>query len=198
MGDESTQGALAPLLTEVRACTLCVPHLPLGPRPILRARTTARILIVGQAPGTRVHASGVPWDDPSGARLRDWLQVTTDEFYDESRVALMPMGFCYPGKDKGGGDSPPRRECAPAWHARVLAALPDLKLRLLVGSHAQAYYLPGFSDSMTECVRRFREAPQGWMPLPHPSWRVGSWLKRNAWFTADVLPALREAVRAVL
>jgi len=143
MPDDSPR-TLAALLAEVRACTRCAAELPLGPRPVLRAHPDARLLIVGQAPGTKVHASGIPWDDASGERLREWLQLSPDVFYDETRVAIVPMGLCYPGKGVH-GDLPPRREYAPTWHAPVLDALPNLRLRLLVGSYAQAYYLPGFS-----------------------------------------------------
>lgn len=186
------------LLAEVRACRLCAEHLPLGQRPTLRAHPAARLLIVGQAPGTRVHATDIPWNNPSGDRLREWLGLDREAFYDKRRIALMPMGLCYPGRDAGGGDRPPRRECAPRWHAPVQAALPNIELTLLVGQYAQAYYLPGLGDTMTERVLNFAAAPPGYLPLPHPSWRVNGWLKRNPWFAAEVLPVLRRKVRAMV
>jgi uracil-DNA glycosylase len=186
------------VLAEARACRLCAAHLPLGPRPVLRGRATAKLLIVGQAPGTRVHESGIPWNDPSGDRLRQWLELDRDVFYDESRIAILPMGLCYPGRDARGGDLPPRPECAPTWHARATAGLPELRLTLLVGQYAQRYYLPGPRRSVAERVRAFVEAPEGNLPLPHPSWRSNGWLKRNPWFEAEVLPEARARVRAVL
>lgn len=189
---------LSDLLASVRACRLCADHLPLGPRPVVRMRATARLLIIGQAPGTRVHESGVPWDDRSGERLRDWLRLDPATFYDESRVAIMPMGFCYPGRDAKGGDKPPRPECAPAWHDALRAHLPDVVLTLLVGAHAQKRYLGG-RESMTERVRDFRRhLASGFLPLPHPSWRTTHWQKRNPWFDAEVLPELRVRVVALL
>ena len=189
--------AAAALHAEIAACTLCAEHLPLGPRPVVQFSPTSRILIIGQAPGTKVHASGVPWDDDSGDRLRDWLGLDTDRFYDPSLVALMPMGFCYPGKAKG-GDAPPRKECAPQWHDRVLAELPADRLTLLVGAYAQAHYLPATRKlSMTVRVRRGAEfAP--FVPLPHPAWRVRMWMAKNPWYEAEILPQLREQVAARL
>lgn len=186
---------LAALLRTVRACTICAPHLPLGPRPVLRASSTARVLIVGQAPGTKVHASGVPWDDRSGDRLRAWLAMERDTFYDESRIAIVPMGFCYPGK-AGSGDAPPRRECAPAWHSKLLAMMPAVKLTLLVGQYAQREYL-GTRD-LTDVVRRWREHDPRFLPLPHPSPRNVAWFVRNPWFEDELLPVLRERVAAAL
>jgi uracil-DNA glycosylase len=186
------------LLTRVRACRLCDAHLPLGPRPVVRAAPSARLLIIGQAPGTRVHESGIPWDDRSGERLRDWLQIDGDIFYDPARVAIMPMGFCYPGRDKNGGDKPPRPECAPAWHQAILDHLPDLGLTLLVGSYAQKRYL-GRCDSMTARVQNFRtHLAHGYLPLPHPSWRTNHWQKKNPWFDDQVLPELRVLASALL
>lgn len=186
------------LLAQVRACRLCAAHLPLGPRPVVRAKATARLLIIGQAPGTRVHESGVPWNDRSGERLRDWLQIGSETFYDEARVAIMPMGFCYPGVDAKGGDKPPRPECAPEWHDRILAHLPDVRLTLLVGAYAQKRYLGG-RESMTERVRAFRtHLAEGFLPLPHPSWRTTHWQKKNPWFDAEVLPELRARTAAML
>lgn len=186
--------ALDRLLAEIRGCRLCADHLPLGPRPVVRAAPTATMLIIGQAPGTKVHESGIPWNDRSGDRLRDWLQMDRDRFYDESRIAIMPMGFCYPGVDARGGDKPPRPECAPAWHERLMAELPAVSVTLLVGQYAQARYLgKARAPTLTETVQRWRDfAPKTW-PLPHPSWRNTHWLKRNPWFEADLLPALRQA-----
>ncbi len=188
---------LSALLGDIRACSVCAAALPLGPRPIVQAGATARLLIIGQAPGTRVHGSGIPWDDPSGDRLRDWTGLDTAAFYDPAQVALMPMGFCYPGVAVSGGDAPPRRECAPLWHARLRAALPDIRLTLLVGSYAQAAYL-GRKATLTDAVRDFAITPPGIFPLPHPSWRSTGWMARNPWFAADVLPALRTQVVAAL
>ncbi|WP_299191968.1 uracil-DNA glycosylase family protein [uncultured Erythrobacter sp.] len=178
---------------EIKACTICAEHLPLGPRPVVQFSRMSRILIIGQAPGTKVHASGVPWDDDSGDRLRGWLGLDKEQFYDPDIVALMPMGFCYPGK-KGGGDAPPRKECQPAWHDRILALLPDDCLTLLVGSFAQAQYLPETRKlSLTERVQRGAEfAP--FVPLPHPSWRVRMWMAKNPWYEAETLPRLRSQV----
>ena len=194
MLDIAGMNALATLAAEVRACTFCQ-GLPLGPRPILRVSTTATILIASQAPGTKVHVSGTPWTDASGDRLRGWLGMTPDEFYDGSRVAILPMGFCYPGRYAKGGDLPPRPECAPRWRQRLLGLMPQLRLVLLVGSYAQADALgPG---AMTERVRRFREHLPRYFPLPHPSWRTVVWEARNPWFVTDVLPALRAEVRKV-
>lgn len=171
----------------------------MGPRPIVKMKPTARLLIIGQAPGTKVHETGIPWNDPSGNRLREWLRVDRDVFYDAGRVAIMPMGFCYPGRDPRGGDMPPRPECAPAWHERLLAHLPGLELTLLVGSYAQKRYLGTKTRTMTDTVRGFQEAlARGFFPLPHPSWRTTAWLKRNPWFETDVLPELRARVTPLL
>jgi uracil-DNA glycosylase len=195
----SAARALAPLLQEIRACRLCAAHLPLGPRPVLRVRPSARLLIIGQAPGTKVHASGVPWDDRSGDRLREWLAVDRDVFYDERRVAIMPMGFCYPGVDAHGGDLPPRRECAPRWHSQVLARLPRIELTLLVGSYAQAYYLgKQRGATMSETVAAWRDYASDYLPLPHPSWRNTGWLKHNPWFERELVPELRARVHTLL
>jgi uracil-DNA glycosylase len=190
---------LASLLREIRACCVCAEHLPLGPRPVLRAKASARLLIIGQAPGIKVHESGIPWNDRSGDRLREWLQLDRDTFYDESRVAIVPMGFCYPGVDKNGGDRPPRKECAPLWHARVVQRLPKIELTLLVGSYAQAYYLKDRRRSpMTETVRAWRQYVPQYLPLPHPSWRNTAWIRRNPWFEAELLPELRDRVKSLL
>ncbi|MFN0043233.1 MAG: uracil-DNA glycosylase family protein [Alphaproteobacteria bacterium] len=190
---------LAKTLAEARACALCAAHLPLGPRPILRATVTARLMIVGQAPGTRVHASGIPWDDPSGDRLRAWLGLDRETFYDERRIAIVPMGFCYPGRDAAGGDNKPRPECAPLWHPRLLPLMPNISLTLLVGGYAQARYLGKAAKSgVAETVRGWRDFAPAFLPTPHPSWRVGLWLNRNPWFEAEIVPALRARVRALV
>ena len=190
---------LAELLGRVRACRHCEAHLPLGPRPVLRAGATARLMIVGQAPGTRVHESGVPWDDRSGDRLRDWLGLDKASFYDEARIAIVPMGFCYPGRNPRGGDEPPRPECAPLWHPPLLAALPGVELTLLVGLYAQARYLgPRRKATLTETVRAWRDYAPAYLPLPHPSWRNTAWLKKNPWFEVELLPELRGRVQALL
>ena len=183
------------LLAEVRACRLCVAHLPLGPRPVLRARASARLLIVGQAPGTRVHETGIPFNDRSGDRLRQWLGFSREQFYDEDRIAIIPMGLCYPGRDAAGGDLPPREECAPLWHPRLRAALPGIELTLLVGSYAQAYYLGAKrKKTVGETVRAWREyLPEFW-PLPHPSWRNTAWLAKNPWFEKELAPELGRRV----
>ena len=186
------------LLAEIRACRVGAPSLPHDPRPVVQAGATARILIIGQAPGSKVHTSGVPWDDDSGERLRDWTGLSRTEFYDPAEVALMPMGFCYPGKGKS-GDLPPRKECAPLWHPRLLAAMPDVRLTLLVGQYAHKAYLPReLRGSLTEAVRRHAEAPDGLFPLPHPSWRSRIWMRRNPWFETEVLPVLRMHIRQAL
>lgn len=186
-------------LREARDCTLCAPRLPLGPRPVLRASVTARLLIVGQAPGTRVHATGIPWNDPSGDRLRDWLGLDRDTFYDETRIAIVPMGLCYPGRDPRGGDRPPRPECAPLWQPRIRALLPELRLTLLVGAHAQALYLKGRRPGgLTETVAAWRSFLPEFLPLPHPSWRNTAWLTRHQWFASELLPELRRRVLDVI
>jgi len=191
--------SLASLLREVRACRVCDAHLPLGPRPVLRAKATARLLIIGQAPGTKVHETGIPWNDRSGDRLREWLQLDRATFYDETRIAIVPMGFCYPGVDANGGDLPPRRECASLWHARIMALLPRIELTLLVGSYAQVHYLRERRlESMTDTVRAWRDYAPAHLPLPHPSWRNTAWLRRNPWFESDLLPDLRQRVHDLL
>jgi uracil-DNA glycosylase len=196
----TTQAAddLVYLLEEVRACTLCAPFLPHPPRPIVRAAAGARLLIVGQAPGRRVHESGIPWNDPSGDRLRAWLDLTREQFYDASRIAIIPTAFCYPGKGTH-GDLPPRPECAPLWHPRLRAVLPEIRLTLLVGSHAQAYYLGrGCGVSLSDTVRAWQNHLPAFFPLPHPSPRNLRWFKRHPWFEAEVVPAVRRLVHAVL
>lgn len=188
------------LLKEVAACQECAPHLPLGPRPIVRAAPAARLLIIGQAPGTRVHETGIPWHDKSGDRLRDWIGLSGDVFYDASRVAIMPMGFCYPGRDdKKGGDNPPRPECAPLWHARIRQQLTQIQLTLLIGQYAQKYYLAANKPkTMTETVRNWQAYLPEVFPLPHPSWRTTGWMKKNPWFETTVITALRGHVRGAL
>ena len=188
-----TQDALEAVAAQARACTRCA-DLPLGPRPVLRVSTTARLLIASQAPSTKVHVSGTPWTDASGVRLRTWLGLTPEQFYDPARVAILPMGLCYPGRLAQGGDAPPRPGCAPFWQPRLLPLMPAIRLTLLVGTYAQAYTLgPG---TMTDRVRHFRAYLPRYFPLPHPSWRTVGWESRNLWFAADVLPALRAVVGA--
>jgi len=193
-----TESQLQALLAEARRCRACAAHLPLPPRPILRAGASARLLIVGQAPGRRVHETGIPWNDPSGDRLRAWLGLTKEVFYDEDRIAIVPTGLCYPGKGER-GDLPPRPECAPLWHPRLLAALPHLKLTLLVGTHAQAYYLAKRrKGTLAETVRGFREYLPRLVPLPHPSPRNQRWFKLHPWFEAEVLPEVRRLVTRLI
>jgi uracil-DNA glycosylase len=201
--------SLESLLREIRACRRCA-ETPLGrplahePRPVLRVSTTARLAVVGQAPGTRVHASGVPFDDPSGERLRDWMGVTPEEFYDESRIAIVPMGFCYPGQDAAGSDLPPRRECAPAWRRQLMVELPQIELMLLVGGYAQRWHLGrAVAPGVTATVENWRAilASSGrprYLPLPHPSWRNNAWIKRHPWFADELLPVLRREVGRLL
>jgi len=176
MPAESARRALSHVLNEARACGLCAPPLPLGPRPVLRATTTARLLIVGQAPGIRVHETGIPWNDASGKRLRLWLAVDEATFYDEDRVAIVPIGLCYPGVLPKGGDKPPRPECAPTWQRKLRALMPQIELTLLVGSYAQAWYLGARRKAtLTETVAAWREYLPAFMPMPHPSWRTTGW-----------------------
>ncbi|WP_372657540.1 uracil-DNA glycosylase family protein [Hydrogenophaga sp.] len=181
------------LLKQVRACSLCAPQLPLGPRPVLQADPAARILIAGQAPGRKVHASGVPFDDASGKRLREWLGVSPEVFYDPKQFAILPMGFCYPGTGKA-GDLPPRPECAPAWRAPLLAGMASLRLTLVLGRYAQAYHGPEPQHTLTEAATHWREHWPHTVLLPHPSPRNQLWLQRNPWFEADLLPVLRQRV----
>lgn len=192
-----TRIRLTETLREVQRCQLCAGELPHPPRPVIRASVEARILIIGQAPGVRVHQSGVPWDDPSGDRLRDWMGLSSNDFYDESQVAIMPMGFCYPGKGRA-GDLPPRKECAPHWHSHLLACLPNIQLTLLIGRYAQHYYLTHSGDTVTDTVKDWRAYLPEYLVLPHPSPRNFVWLSRNPWFTEDLLPVLKRLVRDVL
>jgi uracil-DNA glycosylase len=188
---------LAALLAEIRACTRCAAVLPLGPRPVVRAAASARILLVGQAPGTKVHATGISFNDPSGDQLRRWLGLDRATFYDESRIAIMAVGLCYPGTGPN-GDLPPRPECAPLWHPRLRALLPRLALTLLIGSHAVAYYLGRQPGSLADTVRRWREFAPDFLPMPHPSPRNRNWLKTNPWFEAELVPEIRRRVHALL
>ena len=209
MKPPATSASLDRLVREIRACRVCVEApagKPLGhePRPVLRVSGTARLAVVGQAPGTRVHASGVPFSDPSGERLRDWMGVTADEFYDVTRIAIIPMGFCYPGQDAHGGDLPPRRECAPTWRARLIGELPQIELMLLVGGYAQRWHLgAGVAPNVTQTVTDWRailaahSAPR-FFPLPHPSWRNNAWIRKHAWFESELVPELRKEVRRLL
>lgn len=190
--------SLDELLVAVRGCRACATQLPLGPRPVLQVAASARILIVGQAPGARVHASGVPWDDRSGERLRDWMGVGAQRFYDESCVAIVPMGLCYPGR-AASGDLPPRRECAPLWLDRLLAELPRVELTLLVGAYAQAHFLRAAGHtSVTDTTRNWRVHQPRIIPLPHPSPRNVAWFKANPWFIDELLPVLQGRVRELL
>ena len=195
----SPQAALDALYAEVRACTICARHLPLGPRPIVRGEASARLLIVSQAPGTRVHMTGLSFNDRSGDRLREWLGISRKTFYDEKRVAILGTAFCYPGVDAKGGDLPPRRECAPRWHGPILERLPNVELTLLVGSYAIDYYLhEAARRTMTETVQAWREHLPRYFALPHPSWRNIGWLRRHTWFESELLPELRRRVRALV
>lgn len=187
----------ATLLAAVRACRLCEPHLPLGPRPVVQLHPAARILLVSQALGRRVHASGIPFDDPSGDRLRDWLGLDLRTFHDPRRVAILPMGFCYPGRGPA-GDLPPRPECAPFWHPRILPHLRQVRLAVAIGRYAVARYLGGHGRNLTEIVRGWRRLPAPWLALPHPSPRNGPWLAAHPWFEAELLPELRRRVRRAL
>jgi uracil-DNA glycosylase len=191
--DAETLDAIA---AEARACTVCSAVLPLGPRPVFRVSATARLLIIGQAPGTKVHATGIPWNDPSGERLRGWLMMDREQFYDVSRIAIVPMGLCYPGRLANGGDAPPRRECAPLWQSRLLGAMPEIRLTLLVGGYALIHALG--RGPMTERVRAFKDHLPRFFPLPHPSWRTTAWERKNPWFQAEALPVLRRVVQTAL
>ena len=189
--------SLAALLGAVRNCRACEAHLPLGPRPVLRASETARILVVGQAPGVRVHTTGIPWDDPSGERLRGWMGVDKDVFYDESRIAIIPMGYCYPGRGSG-GDKPPRRECADLWLDQLLSWLPQIELTLLIGQYAQRHFLGRRRKrSLAQTAKAWREYAPKYIPLPHPSPRNQPWFKRHRWFERQLLPELRVRIRAL-
>lgn len=189
--------SLEAVLAQARACQLCIDELPHGVRPVLQAGEHARILIAGQAPGRRVHASGIPFDDPSGVRLRSWLGVDEATFYDRQKIALLPMGFCYPGSGTS-GDKPPQAQCAPAWRQAIIDALPQIKLTLVMGQYAMAWHLPQRQATLTETVRHWREGWPQYLPLPHPSPRNNRWLRRNPWFEAEVIPVLQQRVSTLL
>jgi uracil-DNA glycosylase len=196
--DTGLPAATALLLQQVRACTLCAPQLPLGPRPVLQVHPAARILVVGQAPGTKVHNSGVPFDDASGDRLREWMGISREVFYEPTQMAIVPMGFCYPGTGKS-GDLPPRPECAPRWRQEVLAHMPAIALTLVIGQYAQAWHLPkSVHSSVTGTVQRWQEFAPNVIPLPHPSPRNNIWLKHNPWFAEILLPELKVLVARAL
>ncbi|MEL0648763.1 uracil-DNA glycosylase family protein [Pseudoalteromonas agarivorans] len=186
------------LIEQVSKCVICEPHLPLGARPVIQFNPNARILIAGQAPGIKVHETGKPFNDASGKRLREWLGLSVDEFYDPQKIAILPMGFCYPGKGKS-GDLPPRKECAPAWREQLLNALPNLELTIVLGKYAQVYHLPHTKNRpLTELVKSWREYWPQHLVLPHPSPRNNIWLKKNPWFEQTVLPELSERVANIL
>jgi uracil-DNA glycosylase len=186
------------LLREIRRCTVCAAHLPLDPRPILSAHGNACLLIIGQAPGKRAHARGRPWDDVSGDRLREWMGISRQQFYESRKLAIVPMGFCYPGTGKS-GDLPPRKECAELWHERILAMMPAIRLTLVLSRYAHSYYLKERQKcSLTKTVEAWKEFRPETLPLPHPSPRNNIWLKKNPWFQAEVVPYLRRRVRALL
>ncbi len=187
------------LLRDIRACRLCEAHLPHGPQPVLQASSTARLCVLGQAPGLRVHETGLSFNDRSGDRLRAWMGIDRTTFYDDSKLAIAAMAFCFPGYDAQGHDLPPRRECAQAWRSRLFDALPEFKLVLLVGRHAQQWHLGAHvRESLTETVRAWRDYEPRYIPLPHPSWRNTGWLKKHSWFQEDLLPCLRARVAAAL
>jgi uracil-DNA glycosylase len=193
-----SERSLQKLLHKVRSCRVCEKHLPCEPRPVLRASTSAVLMVVGQAPGRKVHETGIPWNDPSGDRLRSWLNLSRDEFYDEKRIAIIPTGFCYPGKAVG-GDMPPRPECAPLWHPPLRKFLPHLRLTLLIGSYAQAYYLGHRSKkTLAETVRSYEEYLPEFIPLPHPSPRNIRWFKKHPWFEKEVVPFLKASVHRII
>ena len=191
--------SLTSLLRDVRACAICRTALPLGARPILQLASTAKLLIISQAPGKKVHETGIAWNDASGDRLRDWLGLDRPAFYDKTRVAILPIGLCYPGAEEAGGDKPPRPECAPLWHPRLLRHLPNIQLTLLVGQYAQRHYLGTRQKaSMTDTVRAFSEYGPQFFPLPHPSWRSVVWTRKHRWFEETVIPNLRKSVRTLI
>lgn len=186
------------LLANIRACEVCKEYLPLGPRPIVAAHPNARIVIIGQAPGIKVHQTGIPWDDASGKQLRTWMNVDDETFYDPSKIALVPMGFCYPGKGKS-GDLPPRPECAPLWHDKLLSKMPNLKLIILIGTYAQNYYLGNAAEkNLTETVKNYTAYLPKYFPLPHPSPRNRFWLTKNPWYVENVIPELQKKTKEAL
>ena len=185
------------LVEDVRGCTLCEPELQHGVRPVLQLSAHSRVLIAGQAPGAKVHATGIPFDDPSGERLRDWMGVDRATFYDAEQVAILPMGFCYPGKGKS-GDLPPMKRCASTWRARLLEALPSVKLMLVIGQYAQDWHLDRQENTLTATVAAWKSYPSSVVPLPHPSPRNNIWMKKNPWFATELLPVVRARVAAAL
>jgi uracil-DNA glycosylase len=189
--------ALAELLVEVRACTVCAASLPSGPRPIVQVGAGASVVIIGQAPGRRVHESGIPWDDPSGSTLRDWLGLTATEFYDDQIVALIPMGLCYPGS-AASGDNPPRPECAPLWHDKLLAQVAKDRLEIIIGTYAQGRYIENRAKTLTDTVAQWQDHLPERIVLPHPSPRNRHWLTKNPWFEAETLPMVKARVAQVL
>ncbi|MEX2474192.1 uracil-DNA glycosylase family protein [Marinobacter sp.] len=197
MTDSYSSMSFQELVARVRRCTLCAEHLPLGPRPVVQLSESSRVLVVGQAPGRRVHQSGVPFDDPSGDRLRDWMGITRDTFYDDRELAILPMGFCYPGTGKS-GDLPPRPECAPTWREVLLSRLQHVELTLVIGQYAHQWHLPGARKSVTDNVRNWPYVWPAMMPLPHPSPRNNLWLRKNPWFEEEVIPKLRSRIRGIL
>ena len=198
MYSPSMSEPLAKLVKEIRSCSLCAAHLPLGPRPIIQVSSFAKILVVGQAPGSRVHQTGIPFNDPSGDRLREWMGIDKEAFYDEQKIALVPMGFCFPGTGKS-GDLPPRPECADTWRIKLLEQLPKIRLTIIVGQYAQAWHLKtGNKANLTETVMAWKDYWPEAIPLPHPSPRNNIWLKRNPWFEEQILPSLKRRVKAVL
>ncbi|MBK1871934.1 MULTISPECIES: uracil-DNA glycosylase family protein [unclassified Marinobacter] len=197
MMDKLAHLSFEELVQQVRACNLCADFLPLGPRPVVQLSPESRILVVGQAPGRRVHETGVPFNDPSGDRLRQWMGITREEFYDDRKLAILPMGFCYPGTGKS-GDLPPRPECAPAWRSALLERLPSIALTLVIGQYAHAWHLPGAKKSVTENVRNWQHFWPEVLPMPHPSPRNNLWLRRNAWFETEVIPELQERISQLL
>ena len=186
------------LTKEVRECTICAKHLPFEPKPVLSPSRKAKILIIGQAPGTKVHNTGIPWNDPSGNKLRDWMGVDREIFYDNNLIAIMPTGFCYPGKGNS-GDLPPRPECAPQWHPKLLKLMPQIELTLLIGQYAQRYYLnDSKKKTLTDTVSAWKEYSPKYLPMPHPSPRNKLWLKKNAWFEKEVVPVLKRRIKKLL
>ncbi|MCL4125383.1 UNVERIFIED_CONTAM: hypothetical protein GTU68_051840 [Idotea baltica] len=185
------------LLNDIRQCKICEKHLPFGPRPIATAHQESKVVIIGQAPGTKVHASGIPWDDASGKQLRSWLNVSNDDFYDTKKFAIIPMGFCYPGKGKT-GDLPPRKECAPEWHQQLFDVMPNVELVLLIGMYAQKYYLKDQAKrTLTETVANYKDYLPKFLPLPHPSPRNRFWLTKNSWFEKEVVPELQKKIKTL-
>jgi len=191
----SAKKTLKTLCTEIKACTACMPHLELGPRPVFSVSKTSRIIIIGQAPGTVVHRTGIPWDDKSGENLRRWMKMDDEVFYDSSKVGIVPMGFCYPGKGKS-GDLAPRKECAPLWHDQLFKEMNSIDLILLIGQYAQSYYLKDRAKrTLTETVKSYKEYLPEYFVLPHPSPRNNIWMKKNEWFKEEVLPVLSSSIK---